>query len=76
VESHGQSDGVDEDHVLPEGQGKERLGRRKCVHGVQHLNDHEDGKRDGRGGLGGGIREDVAANRGEDSAAAVEVGLR
>ena len=75
VESHGKSNGVNEDHVLPERQGKERLGRRKCVHGVEHLNNHENGKRDSRSGPGGGIGEDVAANRWEDGAAAMEVGL-
>jgi hypothetical protein len=75
VENHGQGDGVDEDHVLPERQSEERLGRRKCVHGIQHLDHHENGKRDGGSGLGVGIREDVAANRGEQGATAVEVGL-
>ena len=75
MEGHGQGDGVDEDHVLPQRKGQEGLGGGEGVHGVQHLDDHEDGKRDGRGGLGGGIREDVAADRREDGAAAVEVSL-
>ena len=76
VEGHGEGDGVDEDHVLPQGEGEEGLGGREGVHGVEHLDDDEDGERDGRGCFGGGVGEDVAADRGEDGAAAVEVGLR
>ena len=75
VKSHGKSDGVDEDHVLPQRKGQEGLGGGEGVHGVQHLDDDEDGERDGRGCLGGCVGEDVATDRREYGAAAVEVSL-
>ena len=37
VQSHREADGVYEDHVLPQRQGEQRLGRREGVHGVKHL---------------------------------------
>ena len=75
MEGHGQGDGVDEDHVLPQRKGQEGLGGGEGVHGVQHLDDDEDGEGDGRGCLGGCVGEDVATDRREDGAAAVEVSL-
>lgn len=43
MEHHGQSDGIDKDHVVPERQGEKRFTRRECVHGVEHLNDNQAG---------------------------------
>lgn len=42
MEHHGQDDGVDEHHVLPQWEGQEGFAGGKAVHGVQHFNDNKD----------------------------------
>lgn len=46
MQGHRQCDGVDEYHVVPEREGEKRFTRRESVHGVKHLNNDEDRKRD------------------------------
>ena len=75
MEDHGEGDGVDEDHGVPEWQGEEGFRRGEGVHGVEHFDDDENGEGDGRGGLGRVIGEHRAADLWEGGAAAVEVGL-
>ena len=60
VEDHGEGDGVDELHVLPEWHGDEGFGGGEGVHGVEHFDDDEDGEGDGGGGFGAGGGEDRA----------------
>lgn len=75
MKGHGQSDGVDQHGVVAQEESQERLAGGQGVHGVQHLNHHEDGKRDGGCRLGHVVAEHVATNLGELSRALVEVGL-
>lgn len=74
VQGYGQSNGIDEHHVLPHRERQERLAGGKGVHGVEHFNDDQDGERDSRTGLGHVVREHGAANLRELGRAAVEVG--
>ena len=73
VQGHGQSNGIDKHHVLPNGEGQERLARGEGVHGVEHLNDDQDRERDSRAGLGHIVGEHGAANLRELGRTAVEV---
>lgn len=47
MQGHRQRDGVDEDHVVPKRESEKRFAGRQCVHGVEHLNNDENRKRDG-----------------------------
>lgn len=76
VEGHGQRDGVNEHRVVVEEEGEERLAGGQRVHGVQHLNDHKNRERNGRGRLGHVVAEHLAANLGELGRATVEVRLK
>lgn len=44
MQRHGQGDGVDEHHVLPQGECEEGLAGREGIHGVEHLDDDQDGE--------------------------------
>jgi len=62
VKEHGQGDGVDEHRVVAEEEGEKRFTGGERIHGVQHLNHDQNGKGDGRGGLGHIVAEHLAAN--------------
>lgn len=46
MEGHGEGDSVDQHGVVLQEESEERRARRQSVHGVQHFNHDEDGKRD------------------------------
>ena len=75
MQHHGQRDGVDEYHVVPEWQREQGFAGGEGVHGVQHLDNYEDGERDGGGSFGAVIAEDLAADFRELGGALVKVRL-
>lgn len=76
VEQHREGDGVDQHGVVAQEEGQERLARRQGVHGIQHLNHHENGERDRRRGLGHIVAKHLTSDLGELRGALVEVGLQ
>lgn len=74
MQHHREDNRVHEHHVVPQEEGQQRLAGRERIHGIQHLDDHQDGQRDRRRGLGHVVGEHVAADLGELGRALVEVG--
>lgn len=75
MKEHGQSDGVDKHRVVAQEERQEGLARGQRVHGIEHLNHHEDGKRHGGGRLAHVVAEHLASNFGELRGTLVVVGL-
>ena len=75
MEDHGQDNGIDEFHVLPDRKSDERLRLRQGVAGIEHLNHHEDGERNSRGTLGHMIGKHLTSDIRKLSRALVEVCL-
>lgn len=76
MEEHREGDGVDQHGIVAQEEGQERLARRQGVHGIQHLNHHENGERDRRRRLGHVVAEHLTSDLGELRGALVEVGLQ
>lgn len=75
VQTHREGDGIDQHGVVVEEEGEQGFAGGQRIHSVQHLNDHEDGKRHGRGGLGHVVAEHLAADFRELGRAVVPVRL-
>lgn len=75
MEDHGQCNGVDQYHVIPEWKRHKGLGRRERVHGVKHLDHDKNRKGDCRSGACRLIGEYIAVDFGEERGAFVEVCL-
>ena len=73
MQHHGQRDGVDEDHVIPQREREQGFAGGEGVHGVEHLDDDEDGEGDSGGCFGAVVGEDLAAQVWELGGAGVEV---
>ena len=73
MQHHGEDNSVDEHHVVPQEESEEGFTRGQGVHGIQHLNNHQDGQRDRRGRLGHVVGEHLAADLRELGGTLVEV---
>ena len=41
MKDHGQSNGIDQDHVVPKRKSQKRFARGEGVHGVKHLDNYQ-----------------------------------
>ena len=73
MQRHAQRNRGHEHGIRPQRQSKQALGTAQRVHRIQHLNDDQDGQRDGRCRLGHVIAEHLAADFRERARALVEV---
>ena len=76
MQQHTQRDCCDEVRVSPHRQAQETLVLRQRVHGVEHLDGHENRQTHRRRSVRHDVREHITANFGEFGRALVEVTLK